>query len=78
MKVILRNRVTDLYVLGKNMWTNDPEKAHDFGGTTEALALAKQAGLKDLELILSFTGVRNGLRLPLNVQNSIAQISFGE
>src|SRR5207249_1607776 len=66
MKVILRNRTSDLYLLGPNMWTNDPERASDFGRTELAVGLANQAGLKHMELILAFNGIRNGLRLPVD------------
>ncbi len=69
MKVILRNTATDLYVLGPNMWTNDPNRAMDFGYTGRAMKLAEEADLKDMvndmEMILSFSGFNNLLRLPL-------------
>jgi hypothetical protein len=67
MKVILRNIETDLYFLGPtpNMWTNDPEKALDFGDAERATRLARAAHLKHMEMIMSFSGVRSGLRLPL-------------
>src|SRR6266496_3820601 len=65
MKVILRSLSTDLYFLGPNMWTNDPERALDCGHASRAVKLARQAKLQQMELIFSFSGVRNGLRLPL-------------
>ncbi len=67
MKVILRNAATDLYFIGTNMWTNDPDKALDFGRADRALRVARSAGLKDLELIMSFCGVPQELRLPVEV-----------
>ena len=68
MKVILRNTETDLYFLGPNanMWTNDPEKAMDFGNAERAAKLAREAHLKDVELIMSFSGIRHGMRLPVS------------
>ncbi len=65
MKVILRNTETDLYFLGPNMWTNDPDRAHDFGDAERAAKIAREARLQHMELIMSFSGVRNGLRLPV-------------
>jgi len=69
MRVILRNTATDLYVLGPKMWTNDPNRAMDFGYTGRAIKLAEEAGLKemvnDMEVILSISGFNNPLRLPL-------------
>ena len=69
MRVILRNRATDLYVLGPKMWTNDPNRAMDFGYTGRAMKLAEETGLKeivnDMELILSINGFNNPLHVPL-------------
>jgi hypothetical protein len=65
MKVILRDTETDLYFLGPNMWTNDPNRAHDFGDAERAAKIARDARLQHVELIMSFSGVRNGLRLPV-------------
>ena len=69
MKVILRNTATDLYVLGPKMWTNDPNRAMDFGYAGRAMKLAEEAGFKemlnDMEVILSINGFANPLRLPL-------------
>jgi hypothetical protein len=70
MKVILRNVSTDLYFVGPNMWTNDPERALDCGVADRAVRIAREAKLKDMEMIVSFNGIHTGLRLPLT--------SFGE
>ena len=69
MKVILHNTATDLYVLGPKMWTNDPNRALDFGYTGRAVKLAEEAELKEIahemEMILSISGFNDPLRLPL-------------
>ena len=74
MKVILHNTATDLYVLGPKMWTNDPNRATDFGYTGRAMKLAQEPELKeiasDMEMILSFNAFASPLRVPLT--------SFGE
>ena len=74
MKVILHNTATDLYVMGPKMWTNDPNRAMDFGYAGRAVKLVEEVGIKemvnDMELILSVSGLNNLLRLPLT--------SFGE
>jgi len=79
MKVILRNTATDLYVLGPKMWTNDPNRAMDFGYTGRAMKLAEETGLKeivqDMELILSFSGFNNALHVPLKTFGSNADQS---
>jgi hypothetical protein len=61
MKVMLRDTDTDLFFLGPNMWTNDPEKAVDFGKTDLAVKTAKQASLEHVELVLCVPGVREAL-----------------
>ena len=65
MKVILRNTETDLYFIGPNMWTNDPERAHDFGYAERAAKQARAEHLKDMELIMSVSGFQKALRLPV-------------
>ena len=75
MKVVLRNRATELYLLGENMWTNDPGRAFDFGRAERAAAVAKRAGLRDMEMILSVSGVPEGIRLPVDAESPKA---FGE
>jgi hypothetical protein len=51
------------------MWTNDPNRAMDFGYTGRAMKLAEETGLKeivnDMELILSINGFNNPLHVPL-------------
>ena len=69
MKVVLRNRTTDLYFIGPNMWTNDPAKALDFRRPDGALKLVKETALADLELIVFFRNARQGLRLPVGSTN---------
>ena len=51
--------------IGPNRWTNDPERAVDFGYPARAVKIATQAQMKDMELIVCFSAVRTGLRLPL-------------
>jgi hypothetical protein len=65
MKVLLRNVNMDLYFAGPNMWSNDPEKALDFGSKDVALRLAQESRLQNMEMVLSVTGLRDPLRLPL-------------
>jgi hypothetical protein len=57
MKVILRNTANDLYVLDQDLWTNDQNKARDFGRADRALEAARQSGLKDLEVMISLNGI---------------------
>ena len=65
MKVILRNTSTNLYFLGPNMWTNDPCKALDFVLPDRAVISARRTGLADLELVVSFIGLSEDLRMPV-------------
>ena len=66
MKVVLRNIETDLYFLGPdNMWTNDPEKAMNFERAERAKKQAFDSSLKDVEVIVSFTGAGQGRGMPV-------------
>lgn len=66
MKVLLHNTETDLYFLGPdNMWTNDPEKAMNFEIAERAKKQAQESSLRDVELIVTFTG---GGRAPMPVE----------
>ena len=65
MKIALRNTVTDMYLLGPDMWTNEPAKALHFERADRAVEHARTVGLKDLELAVSFSGGIFDLRMPL-------------
>jgi hypothetical protein len=66
MKVLLHNTETDLYFLGPdNMWTTDPEKAMNFEIAERAKKQAQESSLKDVELIVSFTGGGQGSPMPV-------------
>jgi hypothetical protein len=67
MKVILRNVNLDLYFAGPNMWSNDPEKALEFGSKELALRLAREAHLHDMELVMCVSGLPDPLRLPVEI-----------
>jgi hypothetical protein len=66
MKVVLRNTETDLYFLGPDdMWTTDPEKAMNFEIAERAKQQAQASSLKHVEMIVSFTGGRQGAPMPV-------------
>lgn len=63
---MLRNVNMDLYLAGPNMWSNDPDKAIDFGCKDRAVRLARESRLQDMEMVFSVTGLHDPLRLPLD------------
>jgi len=65
MTVALHNLNTDLYLVGPNMWTNDRAKALEFERMEDAVELAAQSGLDDLELVVTFSGAPGDIHLPL-------------
>jgi hypothetical protein len=67
MKVILRNTNLDLYLAGPNMWSNDPEKALEFGSKDLAVKLAREAQLQDMEILMSVSGLPDPLRMPVEI-----------
>ena len=64
MKVILRDPSADLYVAGPNMWTDNRAKAFVFECMDHALEMAHQAGVKDLEVVVSFSHIPDDVHLP--------------
>jgi len=66
MKVVLHNTETDLYFLGPdNMWTTDPEKAMNFERAERAKKQALESSLRDVEVVVSFTGGGHGRPMPI-------------
>ena len=64
--MVLHNTETDLYFLGPdNMWTNDPEKAMNFEQAERAKRQALESSLRDVEVIVSFTGAGQGQGMPM-------------
>ncbi len=65
MKVIVRDTTTNRYLVAPNVWTSDLTKAVDFGRAERAMELARETGLKDLEMMVSFGGSNFDLMVPV-------------
>jgi hypothetical protein len=65
MKVLLRNTKTNLYFVGINQWTDDPNQARDFGRVEDAIRLDREEQMTDMEVILRCDDPYGDLVLPL-------------
>jgi len=65
MKVLLRNRKTNLYVRGEAEWTLERNLARDFGQSGHAARFVLDKRLHDMEAVLSFRDPRYDLFLTL-------------
>ena len=54
MRVLLRQIDMQLYYAGPNEWTSDARRAVDFGSVDAAMKTSHQAGLKRMEVVLSY------------------------
>jgi len=54
MRVLLLNPETGLYFLAGDEWTTRSEEAHSFRHSAEAMQLAGEKGLRNLEVVLAF------------------------
>ncbi len=67
MRVLLRELGTGLYFMGgEEGWTSEPEKAHSFKHSAEAMQLALEKGFRKMEVVLAFdTPEYHQVTLPL-------------
>jgi hypothetical protein len=65
MSVYLKSTRTDKFVEGPELWTEQPEKARQFGGSTDALFFCCRHHLADMEILGRFADPRNNFTVPL-------------
>jgi len=65
MKVLLRNTQNGWYYLGPSQWTPERGEALDLEVSARALELAFEAGLENVEILLSYEDPRFNLTLPV-------------
>ena len=65
MRTLLRQVATGLYYQGPDLWTTNPDRAHNFKMIDRALQFIDQWKLVDVELAFAFSGRRQVKRVPL-------------
>ena len=65
MKVLLRNTQTSQFYQGPNLWTPDEQQALDLKQTSRAVELIFDAGLQNVEVLLSYEDPRYNIVLPV-------------
>ncbi len=66
MKVVLRNEEKGLYYRAPVKWVSEPAHAHDFQGTGQALRAARDLGLHNVQVALTFGDPHHDVVLPLH------------
>jgi len=66
MRIVLRNIKTGLYLGPQNEWTPELMAARCFRHSAEAMDVARELGLQDLEVLLSFEQPPQQVILPLS------------
>ncbi len=54
MRVVLRNTKSGLFFQENETWTGDLKQARCFKHSAEAMDLARQVGLQEVEILLAF------------------------
>ena len=67
MKVLLRSTKARLYYLGPRQWTAKSDSAFDFEEVGAAIKMSREAGLTDVEVVLSDHDPQAELVLPLSL-----------
>ena len=70
MKVLLRDTRNGWYYQGPSGWTPEQDLALDVGQAARAVALAFEAHLRDVEILLCYDDPRYNLVLPISQTQS--------
>lgn len=65
MRILLRNSKTGLYYQEPGQSTANPQEARVFGHASQAISLAYQMHLPDMEVLLTFEEAAHNIRFPL-------------
>jgi hypothetical protein len=65
MRVLLLNPETGLYFQSGDDWTARSEEAHSFRHSAEAMQIAGEKGMRNLEVVLAFDTPQYEVKLPL-------------
>ena len=65
MRVLLLNPETGLYFQAGDEWTTRSDQAYSFKHSAEAMQLAGEKGLRNLEIVLAFDTPQYEVKLPL-------------
>ena len=68
MRTLLRNTKTGLFYRSEKEWTGDMAGAHDFCSSANAIQLAFEWRLKDMEVVLAFEDPRYNITMRLNAR----------
>jgi hypothetical protein len=64
MRILIRDKQTGKYLSGSDMWTDYRDEAADFQHCDRAIDMAREKGLKGVEILLDFGEPQYDIRLP--------------
>jgi hypothetical protein len=70
MRVLLRDRKTNLFWGEEGRWTANAATARDFGSSTRAIQFALAERMNEVEVVLSFPNPLYDITLPVNPASS--------
>jgi hypothetical protein len=65
MRIVLRNIRTRLYLRNDGRWTSELSEARCFRHSAEAMDIARETGLPDVEVLLAFEQPPRQIALPI-------------
>src|ERR1044071_1437476 len=77
MKTVIQRIGTQLYLTGKNTWTEDERQAQDFGSSLRAFDFCLHRKIFDAEVVLTFSDPRYNIRLRAFDRSGAARLSRG-
>ncbi|EEF57757.1 hypothetical protein [Pedosphaera parvula] len=74
VQIILQDDLTRLYYSGPNVWTENVEKALDFGQTTRALDFILRSGQPQLGIVMHFEDAQYDLKFKARMDQNAGKI----
>ena len=65
MKIVVQDRRTNSFLANDAKWIRQLDKARAFNTSLEALRFCTEKDLKDIDVLVCYSGSKNSLRLPL-------------
>jgi len=65
MTILIQDRRTNAFLMGDAKWVKQLDYARRFNTSIEALRFCVERQLKDMDVLVCYTGSKSNLRLPL-------------
>lgn len=65
MRIVVQDRRTNAYLSGDAQWIRQMDAARRFNTSLEALRFCVERQLKNMDMLVCYSGAKTNLRLPL-------------